>query len=475
MNTPHTRSFKGCQGGYVSVLAVVALASVVLVILTQSFRLYGTKALESQEYYDSVAALAVAESGTEIAKALIDANCTLTTPTSNAVGSGTFTFLSSQLSGTVCKFRVKGTVNNANRTIETTISMSDDVGISGYGTTPTLTVKKEWPVWATVVFDLAWRVKGSDGYPDTIKTNVTCLTCDSNKLWSDYLAGTDNGIGGTGNNIQINQIGTATATKSQTLSSDRNYVMVGLAMGGSNAKAPSSVGGWTFTFNNNSGSTIQSANSTNGGGTGCTDINANALVLGISTQGPGNGNVKAAFNSVDLNGIITSTMWGNRYVHYPNVDGTSPNAKGDVFAEIFYYYKTPVLIDGATGQKSKTTITVPGDVTNLLKTNDYIRADTYLPTDTYIKSISYDNKNNQTTIDINTPISKTMPNVQLCNGLCSLPSTGVLKLTGNADTSQTVGWVAGIACMKDVNPLYVKVVSSSNPRVIQWHEVISGE
>ena len=478
MNMLHLpQYFKGCQRGFVSVLSVLALASVVLVILAQSVQLYGTKALESQEYYDSVAALAVAESGTEIAKALIDSSCTLTTPASNTVGSGTFSILSAQPDGTGCKFRVKGTVKNANRTIETKMSMGDDVGTSGYGTTPTLTVSKskDWPVKATVVFDLAWRAMGSEGHPDTIKTNVTCLTCDIDALWTDYIPGTSNGIGGVGNSLKIDTTGVASVTKSQTLSSARNYVMVGLAIGGSTSDAPSPVGGWTFVYNNNSSATIQTANSTSKGGLGCTDVNANALVLGVSTQGPGNNNFKAAFDSVDLNGMITTTMWGNRYVHYPNTDGTSPNAKADVFAEIFYYFKNPVLVSGATGQKTKSTITIDGDATALLKVNDYIRADPYLAENTYIKNIAYSSSSGKTTLTINNNIKNDMAAGTLCSGLCSLPSTTTLKLNGNSDASQTVGWVAGIACMKDVNPLYVKVVSTSHPHALQWHEVISGE
>ena len=55
------------QQGVVSVIALLFLVSVVVFILMQSLSRSGSKALESQQYFDSTAALALAESGRELA------------------------------------------------------------------------------------------------------------------------------------------------------------------------------------------------------------------------------------------------------------------------------------------------------------------------------------------------------------------------------------------------------------------------
>ena len=49
------------QQGVVSVIALLFLVSVVVFILMQSLSHSGSKALESQQYFDSTAALALAE------------------------------------------------------------------------------------------------------------------------------------------------------------------------------------------------------------------------------------------------------------------------------------------------------------------------------------------------------------------------------------------------------------------------------
>lgn len=482
LHTPDQRT----QRGLVSVIALLFLMSVVMFILIQSVSRSGAKALESQQYFDSVAALAVAESGTEIAKAQIigsylinaelNSSCSLTTPTSNTVGLGRFTFISAETAsstgGTYCKFRVKGTVNNAQRTIETWMNFSDEIGTTSYGKNPKLTLTNYFPVKSTAIFDLAWRVKGSDGYPNTSSTNVYCTDCNTNQLWFDDLTGAGNGLGGVGNAASANV--SESTDYSHTLGDDRNYVMVGLLMGGSASTAPSAVGGLKFSNSSNQPNSLTQS-TTGSAGTGCSDDNANALVLGISGQGPGldqNGkpDVRAGFDTADLNGIIKSAMW-KKYVHYPNIDGTTLNAAGDVFAEIFYFYKAPVFVSGASGNKNQNTITLASATTNL-QVGDYIRTNSDLPEGTSITAI------NGTTLTLNNKIINKFTGATLCSGICAMvprsASAATLTLSRNTSTLAK-GWVAGLACMKGVNNNYVKVVQTSRPRVLQWHEVISGE
>ena len=491
MKTLLIRSSGLRQRGYVSVIAVLMLALAVLVILTQSIKMYGSKALESQEYYDSVAALAAAESGTELAKAQLVANyagngnlgtsCSLTTPASNTVGRGQFTYVSAALSstGTYCKFRVMGTVNKANRTIETWMGFTDTIGTAGYGTAPTMTLNNNYPVQALAVFDLAWRVAGSDGQSPS-SGNVHCTDCATNQLWFDELTGIGNGLGGVGNYTTAGIGGSApySHTLGTSASDSRNYTMVGMLMGGSAAAPPSAVGWLKFSNTSNQPSlTAQSA--TGSAGTGCSNDNANAVVLGISGRGAGIdpitgiANTSAGFDTANLNGIITAGMW-TKYVHYPNIDGSSPNAVGDIFSEIFYYYKgPPVTVTGASGNKNSTTITLTNP-TSSLSVGDTIKSGVDIPDNTTITAIDA----SKTVLTISNKLDNKITNGTLCSGICSMvpKNSGSATLTLSRNTATLAkGWVAGIACIMGVNNNYVSVVKTSTPRVIQWHEVISGE
>ena len=491
------------QRGYVSVLVVLILSMVVLTILIQSVRMSGTRALESQQYLDSVQALAIAEGGTEIAlgkfltaysaNSNFDTSCTNLTPTGVPTaplplgnGSGYFSFISAKVQDSNCKIRVKGNVGNANRTIETWIGLTNVVGTAGYGKTPQLNLPSPFTPSSLGVFTLAWRVKGSDYYdtydPDFFKSNVYCSTCGTNQLWYDELTG-DPGIGGVGNS-KASDVG---PSYTQTLDQNRNYIMAGLVLGGSSGVALASPG---FQFSSlNANATV--SNKT--GGTAC-DENTNALVLGVSGRGIGlqnDGTVNpiASFDNASVkNGttvLINSTAWGTPLVHYPNKVGSTPGSKGDVFVDIFYYFHgNPSLVSvDNTGRdcskKGKVPPNCKGSDQISLSSVSGLTEGTKLRTTTtggYFSSTIQ--KITDNTLTINNPLDNDLTNAaKICySGLCTLLpiNSNLLTLTlSGVDASNNKGWVAGFACIANSDKNKVRVVESSTLKVTKWSEVIS--
>lgn len=493
------------QRGYVSVLVVLVLSMVVLTILIQSVRMSGTRALESQQYLDSVQALAIAEGGTEIAlgkfltaynaNSNFDTSCTNLTPTGPTTplplgnGSGYFSFTSAKVEDSNCKIRVKGNVGNANRTIETWVGLTNVVGTAGYGKTPQLNLPSTFGSSTLGVFTLAWRVKGSDYYdksdPNFFQANVYCSTCGTNQLWYDELKG-DPAIGGVGNSKASAQ----GPSYQQTLDQNRNYVMAGLVLGASSG-APSASPGFEFS-SVSAGGTVSSLTQ----GTACDD-KSNALVLGVSARGVGlldNGVVDASagFDNATLkNGttvVIDQNAWSAPLVHYPNKVGSTPGSMGDVFVDIFYYfYKNPVLVsvdNSARNKCAKDKGKAPANCqgsdqirvssTTDLKLNTPFRTTT---TGGYFSSTILATTGNNT-VTIQDPLNNDLADTaQICqSGLCTLLPTKsnqlTLTLTGtNAPSNK--GWVAGFACIANSNKDMVRVVQSSTLKVTKWSEVIS--
>lgn len=477
------------QRGIVSVIAVLVLAMVVLVILARSVSIKGSEALESQQYSDSMAALAVAESATELAKSKIISlyetsglsSCTsgnLVTPSPNTMGNGTFSFgpAAVDTSNTYCKFRVKGTVGKASRTIETWIGFTDEIGTAGNGRFPSLTLKNKFaPAPSLAVFNLAWITFLTGSSP------VLCSDCNSNQLWYDELTGS-NKMGGVGNYTSTS-VNPDSLTYQHTLGTqagdDRHYSMVGLLIGGTPANppnpaiTPTTVGWMKFSNTSSAPNTSSQSASDSGLGTGCTDDSANAVVLGISGTGT---NVNAGFDFADLNGVITTAMW-RKYVHYPNTDSTSPGLITDVFSEIFYYTQEPRSYPGATGTKNSSTITFvdPVDLkvgeTIKVSTNNGLPGVGEIPYKTTIKDVDITKKIVTLSDKIKT---NNLNNATLCTGICSLvpqvKNASTLTLSRNSNTNAK-GWVAGIACIKGAKT--ATLVTKSSPRVLKWHEVLS--
>ncbi len=120
------------QRGVVSILSLMLLVSVVIFILAKSIDMSGSRALETQQYFDSTAALALAESGKEVANASITAavnaddaaflaSCSgFASSSPIALGQGTFQYIPSPTpsSSSLCPIRIKGSVRGASRTLE---------------------------------------------------------------------------------------------------------------------------------------------------------------------------------------------------------------------------------------------------------------------------------------------------------------------------------------------------------------------
>jgi hypothetical protein len=504
MKTPLPLIHSLWQRGYVSVLVVLALSMVVLVILIQSVRMSGTKALESQQYLDNTQALAMAESGMEIAIGQIIKTYTSTSDLNTSCGTvalgslpvtqslgptipGSFTYISATpvAANSYCKIRVKGTVGSANRTIETWLQFTQQFGAGGFGKTPTLSLNNTLGAPALAIFDLAWPVKGSDGLDrasdPNLNNNAYCSTCTTGQIWNGAKPG--NGFAGAG--YAKTAAAGFNADYTRTLDYNRNYIIIGMLLGGLGNNYPASNGGLEF-INESTQSWVYADNKL----PGCTDDNVSALVLGISSIGYGTlgntapPNYTASFDTVDLNGIITtgtsSGQW-KRLIHFPNTDGSSPAdftgyvPMGDIFAEMYYMYKgPPVFATNANGAKGKNFFTVDS-VSNLNK-DDYIRVSGSTAIKDFTKITSTDPSTN--TVYINTTLNNTLTKDKICSGLCGIiprdPTAAKLTIAGV--NSVFKGLTAGIACISNVDNNNIKVLTSlSSHRIIQWHEVVSSE
>lgn len=515
------RSPRPRQQGFVAILAVLAISMVVAVILKQSVEISATKASTGLQQSDSVAALAQAQNGTEIAlqklSAAFNANPDLTTAcaasnlgltTENtalngSTGPASFTFVAAMASvNGYCKIRVKGTMRAANRTIETWVKANVTYGTIGFGTNPTLTLTNTWPVVDAIgIFNTGWGVRSSDGH-SVSGGNVDCTDCQSTKtLWYKTLTGTGRDTGGAGNYSAA--IGpTSSASYSHTLEASRNYAMVGHVLGGVAGQAPTTRGSLSSSNNNNDSGTSTSA-TVSSGTNWCNDTSANAVVIGVSAKGPG-----ITSGLPDLSGKFTSAKFtydsdkgtgsgpgisvaaigpSKNYVHYPDAnvnDGLStPIAWGDVFVELYYFYQPPQTIKATSYSALLKELTLDTTYPNDKFKNLYLQPKTYagftIKEGTYISG----NSGNKATLSFTTgkdPTGSISSSVDICAGICGFSpstSTSMAFTFGKASGSNLAkSWVAGITCLKGVDDTKVKpVTNSSGVTVLQWHEVLSSD
>ena len=155
---------------------------------------------------------------------------------SNAIplGRGTFQYIPSSTasSSSDCPIRVKGSVNSAARTLESQINFKVQIGDGNFGQAPSLTLKNPYSVPAVAIFNLAWGLKRSSGHATTgngTTATPNCTGCIAR--WNLASAGGgNNSVGSMGTSIPV--AANSTATFAETLSDARNYVQVGLIMGG---------------------------------------------------------------------------------------------------------------------------------------------------------------------------------------------------------------------------------------------------
>lgn len=475
--------------GFASVIAVLFLVSVVAFILARSAMVSGGKSLESQLQFDSVAAQALAESGLEVGLAKLTAAINLddsTFSTSCAdlpngsavtVGRGTFQFVTSNtaITNIVCPIRVKGTVNEASRTLESQITSNAQIGTAGYGTQPSMTLKNPYNVPAAAVFNLAWRRQGSTGNspPGGQASATSCTLASCGQQWNLESSSGLNSVGSLGTSLSV--AANTTVQVNQTLDSPRNYTEVGLILGGLST-TPVLKGSYfdSKETTNTSNLATTTGTTTSGEAKGwCTG--ADTLVFGVS--GRANDDTSAQYTSVmfNTNGTPAQPINMTWVSHYPNTDGTSPNAFGDVFSEIWYTYNPYIKMTSASS--SGTTVTVASttglQVGTILKVYSGTGA---LAAYTKVSSVT-----NGTSFVIDQTPTTALSNAVLCGGICALfdnPSSSAAKTTTfslTRSSSAAQQWAGGFVCFSGVDKTKVRRVSTSSVRKQLWHEVVTGE
>lgn len=531
--TPSNRSVRLQQQGFVSILVVLAIILVVAVILKQSVQISASKSLSGLQQSDSVAALAQAQNGTEIAlkkfSTAFSASADMTTACANSnlgltaentalngTGPQNFSLVAAKAASSngisYCKILVTGVLRGASRTIETWVKAKVTYGTVGFGTTFSLQLTNPWTTVPSIgVFNSGWGVSSSAGHDVSGTGNVDCSNCQTptdgtTQLWYAILNGTGNDIGGAGNwkamGAGLSDSYSHTLTTSNPgKNASRNYVMVGHVLGGVDAASPNILGKLGVSNNSSSGTGSSTSTTVDKVVNWCNDPpsnapkNANAIVIGVTARGAGldaNNRPVGSFTSVNFNydasagnGITVNATSGpsKTYVHYPDAtvnDGLNPViAQGDVFAELYYFYQDPVIIT-VVSSSAKDKLTLSNANPSSL-VNRYLRPGSYSPgtvdDDTYLKS--YDSVKNEFTL--NRPYTgSNLNNAQICTGICGFyPSKSNTRMNFTfKNTSGIVGkaWVAGVTCLKGVDDSKVQpVTSSSGITVMQWHEVLSND
>ncbi len=502
--------------GFVSVIIMLFLATVVLFILGKSLTMSGSKSLESQEQFDGVAALALAESGREVALATITtafnqddttfgSNCASFASSSPvALGRGSFQFVPSSTPTTtdLCPIRVQGSVNKAKRTVETQINFNSQIGTGGYGTAPTMTLRNPYSVPAAAVFNLAWRRLGSTGHnpPGGQAEASTCTLPSCGEQWNLESSSGIPSVGSLGTALSV--AANSSVQVAQTIDSPRNYTEVGLILGGLSA-TPVLKGSYSDDKEtaNTANNTITYGTTPSGepsaGPQWCAA--ADTLVFGVSGRGdddPSARYVRVLFNT---SGAPAQPMPLTYVAHYPNTDGSSPNTFGDVFSEVWWTYNPYIRM---TGGSSAGTTTVTVTSTTGLQPDTYIQVYSgagAFPAYTRVKQVT---SATTFTIDQKIPVITATPpapgtplaytytelapmvnlsNAVICGGICALfntPASNAAKTTQfslERANSATQQWAGGFACFSGVDKTKVRYVSNSSLRLQLWHEVLAGE
>lgn len=487
---------KRLQRGMVSVIALLFLSSVVVFILAQSISMSGSKSLETQQYVDSVAALALAESGKETAMAglakavdlddsnfINDCSTYAESPAAIPLGRGTFQFIRSPTTatGSLCPIRIQGTVGAARRTLESRVNFSTVVGTGGYGTSISMRLNNPYSVPAAAVFNLAWRRLGSTGAspPGTQADASACTLPTCGLQWNLESSSGLPSVGGLGTSLSV--AATSSVPVTQTLSAERNYAEVGLILGGFGTTPPTRKGSYsdpsTTTSTKNQATT--EGTTTSGEAKGWCQ-GADTLVFGVS--GRGDDNPSASFTSVVFNtkGSPAQPIPMTWVSHFPNTDGSSPNTYGDVFSEIWYTHNPYILMTKAKSGTTSTEITV--DSTEGLKVGTILKVYSNNATGVLQGMTKVASVQSSTLFTVDKAPTVALDRATICGGICALfddPSSSAAKATTTfsltRSNSATQQWAGGFVCFSGVDPTKVRRVSNSNLRVQQWHEVLNGE
>lgn len=374
------------ERGVISVLIAFLLAAGVIFILAQTTGIVGTRSMDTSQQLDSTAALMLAESGLQRAEAIVgrsgnsgilaEAECTgVATGSPFALGRGSFTYSTPVASPAgctlglcdTCTVGVTGTVGSASRTLNQVYHIGTSNGTAGRGTTVTMVLRNIHDVPATSLFNMAWKRQDPGGNADATFCSNGATGCALQ--WNLESSNGNTSVGGTGVTVDI-PANTVSKVVVQTLSQSRDYVEVGgLFPSLSTSAYPTIVGSFwddkhvahlTGINSGSSGGVVNGVATTTGtctsspttyptGGTGsfqadtCTNwcSRADTLVYGISGR---------SATSADYLGTVTfgtngpSPVSMTKLVHFPDLDGSTPNASGKAYSEIWYAYNRDYML-----------------------------------------------------------------------------------------------------------------------------------
>lgn len=483
------------QGGFVSIAAVFFVILCVFYILSQTLGMLGNKSIDSVQYLNGMKALYIAESGVEraigtISKTIaaddtqLDAACTAArfdnSGTSNTVpfAGGSFQY-DSNITPTpptgVCGIRVIGKFAQAQRTVQSLVNVSSEIGTAGFGHNITMRLENNTSVPGVAVFNLAWRRLGSTGFSTSggQATASACTLPGCGMQWNIESSSGTPSVGTLGTAVGIGASSGVDVV--QTLSSDRNYAEVGMVMPGL-VSQPVIKGNFADNKRtaNTSNQTVTTGDTSSGEANNWCNA-ADTLVFGVS--GRGNDDVTGAFSSVVFNtaGSPSQPIPLTWIAHFPNTDGTTAGVFGDVFSEIWYTYNPYVRLTGATSVG--TTITVPTAVSLKAGTILQVYSGTgALAGSTRVAADIVNKTQFQVTATPTTPLN----NATVCGGICALfnnpastNSSTTFALTRATNAAQQ--WAGGFICLSGVDPSKVHRIARSSAKISQWNEIVSDQ
>lgn len=375
------------ERGVISILMAFLLVAGVIFILAQSMGIVGTRSMDTSQQLDSTAALMLAESGLQRAEAIVgrvgnsglmaEADCKgVATGGPFALGRGNFSYSTTETVATPlgcgeglctdCTVNVTGTVGSASRTLEQKYKLGVSNGVAGRGTTVTMILRNIHDVPATSLFNMAWKRQDPGGNADATYCSDGASGCGLQ--WNLESSNGGNSVGSMGVTVDI-PANTPSKKVIQTLSQSRDYVEVGGLFPSLTSAYPTIVGRF-WDDKHVANLTGVNAGSTGGviygvattgtctsspttyptGGTGsfqaatCTNwcSRADTLVFGVSGRSATSSAQITPTVTFGTNG--TSPVVMTRLVHFPNLDGSTPNASGKAFSEIWYAYNRDYML-----------------------------------------------------------------------------------------------------------------------------------
>jgi Tfp pilus assembly protein PilX len=502
------------QRGIASVISLLFLVTVVLLMLSKSLEMSGSKNLEAQQHVDSVAAMALAESGkaaavADITQAAMGNSAAFTShcakyassvPVNTAIGNaitlapGSIQYVGASIAPSTyqCPIRVKGTVGTANHTVEVWVTLNPTNGTAGYGTDISLTLNNPYTTPAIGFFNLAWRRLGSTGQnPPGGQADASCATpllpaiCGT--LWNTESSSGLPSVGGYASQVQ--NVGTpGSVDVHQALTVNRNFAEVGLFLGSASSMAPGYQGMYTDkqdTVNTQNNSTT-TGKAPSGDMTGGWCQGADTLVFGVS--GRANDDTTSQYTSMVFNssGSPAQPIFMQRAAHY---SGTA----GDIFSEVWFTTNPTLQVAGVAtkpiinaADSSTGTITLSSSVDLTLGTiiKAYSGTGQFIGGTTIASCVDGANckgvKKFTTSTAISSSLASKLIGSQICGGICALfdaPASTTQKTIFSLTRSNTAAqqWAAGFACYSGVDPNKIIAITKQKVTVDKWHEVTSSD